>query len=269
MDAIINVRDVSFFYYPQSMVLSHIDTSVQRGQLVTLLGPNGAGKTTLLNCITGLLYPQDGLIEIYGKDIRKLSPKEIARSIAYVPQRTEVSFDYSVKDFVVMGRTAHLGIFSSPGTKDLDLAEAAMEQLNILQLRDRSINEVSGGEQQRACIARALAQEPNLIVMDEPIAALDFGNQVKVLKLIKQLSAKGHTILMTTHNPEHALLLGSDVWILHKDGSLEEGGISSMITEETLSQLYDADICVVSTGIVPRSVCLIRTLGETVSSDQS
>lgn len=260
MNALVEINGISFEYVRDHLILNNINASIVPGQLITLLGPNGVGKSTLLNCITGLLSPKSGEVLLNGKRIEALSRKMIARSIAYVPQKSAVSFDYSVLEFVVMGRTSQMNMFSTPSTKDYECAEKALEQLDVLELKDRPVSELSGGEQQKICIARAIAQMPELIIMDEPTSALDFGNQAKVLKLVKSLSSLGYAVLMTTHNPEHALLLDSDVWILHKTGILETGICSQMIEEQALSTLYQTNICISAVREAGRKACLIRSL---------
>lgn len=260
MNVLLEINRISFEYVQDHLILNNIEASIISGQLITLLGPNGVGKSTLLNCITGLLPPKSGEILLNGKRMETLSRKTIARSIAYVPQKSAVSFDYSVLEFVVMGRTSKMSMFSTPSADDYICAEKALEQLDVLDLKNRPISELSGGEQQKICIARAIAQAPELIIMDEPTSALDFGNQAKVLKLIKSLSSLGYAVLMTTHNPEHALLLDSDVWILHKTGILKTGICSQMIEEQALSSLYQTDICISEVNETGRKACLIRSL---------
>lgn len=260
MTPLIEIRSVSFSYMPEHPVLNNICASIMPGQLITLLGPNGVGKSTLLNCISGLLSPSCGEVLLNGKKMEKLSRKHIARNIAYVPQKPTVSFDYSVLEFVVMGRTSHMKLFSMPELKDYQCAERALKQMDILDFKDRPISELSGGEQQKVCIVRALIQEPQLIILDEPTSALDYGNQVKVLKLIKQLAESGYAILITTHNPEHPLLLNSNVWILDRDGKLNVGSSKDMITESKLTALYETDVCIMDVGSAGRRACIVRSI---------
>lgn len=256
MNSIVEAKKINFCYRESNNILMDIDFSIYPGQLISLLGPNGVGKSTFLNCICGLLKPQSGTVQLCGHDIFKKSRKSIAQSIAYVPQKTTVSFDYSVKDFVVMGRTAHMSMLATPTREDFEKANAAMKELGIIDFADRSISELSGGEQQKACIARALVQSPKLIVLDEPTSALDFGNQLKVLKLIKHLSETGYAILLTTHNPDHCIMLEGTVAILDKKGNLEMGTCSDVMNEERLRRVYNTELRLVYVDEIKRKVCV-------------
>jgi iron complex transport system ATP-binding protein len=257
---IISIKNLNFSYLEQKLVLSEINALVSKGDLITLLGPNGVGKSTLLNCITGLLPIKENVIKLNNLDIVSLKIKHIAQTIAYVPQTIQNNFDYTVKQYVTMGRTAHKNIFELPNERDYNIAEKALEELNILHLQKRSFYEISGGEQQQVCIARALAQQPKLIVLDEPTSALDYDNQIKVLKLSKKLSELGYAILMTTHNPEHSLLLDSKVWMLGRNGKMAVGVADELITEKTLRGLYASDICVSEIPSVNRKICFVNKL---------
>lgn len=254
--ALVQCDNINFSYDGKRQILNDVSFSIEKGQLVTLLGPNGVGKSTLLNCITGLLKPQGGKVLLDGKDIFSLSRKSIARKIAYVPQKNAVPFDYLVKEFVVMGRTAHLGILTTPSEHDYKLVDDALLKLGITDLADRQINELSGGEQQKACIARALVQEPSLVILDEPTAALDYGNQIKVLNLIKELLNLGFAVIQTTHNPDHCLMLGGLVAILDASGNLEIGKCSDIMTEKKLTNVYNTDLRLVYIKEIERETCV-------------
>jgi iron complex transport system ATP-binding protein len=260
MSSIISINNLTFSYNKERAVLCNIDTEVNKGDLVTLLGPNGVGKSTLLNCLTGLLAVKEGVIKLNGRDITSMKIRNIAQVIAYVPQKIQTNFDYTVREYVTMGRTAHKNIFEQPTKKDYIIAEEALNHLDILHFQKRSFNQMSGGEQQQVCIARAIAQQPQIIILDEPTSALDFDNQIKVLNLAKKLSDLGYAVLMTTHNPEHSLLLDSIVWILSRNGTMTEGTANDLVNERTLRGLYTSNICVSEMPSSKRRVCYVSSL---------
>ena len=253
---LLGVRDVDFAYPGRQRVLCGVTFDLAPGELCTLLGPNGAGKSTLLNCIMHLLENQRGTIELAGRDVRRLSSREIAQSVAYVPQTTNVAFNYDVRDYVAMGRAPFLKLYSSPTGRDMALVDDALERLGIAHLAGRPYTELSGGQRQLVDVARALAQQPRLILFDEPTSALDYGNQVKVLKMVAELSHEGYAILMTTHNPDHPILLGGSVCLLGRDGHLTKGTASEVMSEETLCKLYDCNLVVRHVEAAGRDVCM-------------
>lgn len=258
--SIVNCKNVSFAYDSEKTVLNNVTFSIEKGQLISLIGPNGVGKSTLLNCIAGLIKPDSGVIELNEKCISTMSAKTIAQNIAYVPQKNATSFDYSVKDFVVMGRTAQMSVLSVPSRNDYIKAQEALERLGVEHLSERSITKLSGGEQQKVCIARALVQEPKLIIMDEPTSALDYGNQMKVLKLIRELASLDYAVLFTTHNPDHSLILKSDVAILKNGGFLEFGKYSDILTQEKLSEVYNTELRLEYIAGIERMACIPKGL---------
>ncbi len=260
--ALLHVRDVSFAYEGQPDTLSHVTFDLRVGELCTLLGPNGAGKSTLLNCIMNLLAGQRGSIELDGRDTSRMSAREIARVAAYVPQTSNVAFSYDVRDYVAMGRTPHLKLCATPSAQDMRLVDEALERLAIEGLARRPYNELSGGQRQLVDVARALAQQPRLLLFDEPTSALDFGNQVRVLKLVADLAQDGYAILMTTHNPDHPILLGGSVCLLGRDGRLEKGSVCEVLREKKLRELYGCDLIVRHMPDAGRDVCVAPSFSK-------
>ncbi|EJZ70879.1 ABC transporter ATP-binding protein [Lachnoanaerobaculum sp. OBRC5-5] len=233
--------------YGNVPVLENVSLHIKQGEIVCILGPNGIGKTTLFRSVLGFLKLIKGEITLNGKSKSLITEKEFSKNIGYVPQGHEPPFPYSVKDVVVMGRAANLKRFESPGIDDYKMAYNAMEMLGISYLRNKTYTHISGGERQMVLIARALTQEPKLLVMDEPTANLDFGNQVHVLQCISKLTSSGLGVLMTTHNPDHAFLCCDRVILLTKDRQILEGTVEEIVTEENLKKAYGVDVKVSST----------------------
>ena len=226
------------FGFPGRTVGREVSFTLEAGEVMCVLGPNGGGKTTLFRTLLGLLEPHGGSIRLDSSPLKDLSRAEIARRIGYVPQGHSGYFAFTVREFVLMGRTAHLGIFSSPAKKDHGVAERALESLGIAHLADKPITEISGGERQLALVARALAQEPKLLVLDEPTASLDFGNQVRVLQRIAALASSGIAILFSSHDPDHAFLCARRALLLAQGRVLEMGAPRDVIRADTLERMY-------------------------------
>ncbi|MGH8724139.1 MAG: ABC transporter ATP-binding protein [Burkholderiales bacterium] len=226
------------FGFPGRTVGRDVSFTLDAGEVLCVLGPNGGGKTTLFRTILGLLSPHGGKISLDERPLDSLSRAEIARRVGYVPQGHSAYFAYSVREFVLMGRTAHLGVFASPGKNDFMVANRALESLGIAQLADQPVTEISGGERQLALVARALAQEPKLLVLDEPTASLDFGNQVRVLERIGALAGSGIAILFSSHDPDHAFLCARRALLLAEGRVLEIGTPREVIRSDTLERMY-------------------------------
>ncbi len=235
--------------YGTTTVLQDVTFTVESGEVLCLLGPNGTGKTTLFKSILGLLKIQAGSIELDGKDLLTLSRAQIARMIGYIPQAHNPPFPFKVLDVILMGRTAHLGVFASPGKEDLKIAEEILDTLNIRHLRNKIYTKISGGEKQLVMIARALTQKPLMLVMDEPTAALDFGNQLLVLSHIRRLADSGLGIVMASHFPDHAFLYSTKVILLKSGGLYAVGTPAEVITEQNLERLYGVNVKIVNTGV--------------------
>jgi iron complex transport system ATP-binding protein len=228
--------------YRDRLVGSGIAVDLREGEALALLGPNGGGKTTLLKTLLGLLPPREGTVTLNGKPLSSFSVRERARVIAYVPQVHSGTFAFPVETVVLMGRTAHGSLFARPSAKDVSVAAAMLARFGISHLAERPYTEISGGERQLVLLARALAQEPRFVVLDEPTASLDFGNQGKVLSEIEALAESGLGVLFTTHDPNHALRAAHRA-ILLRDGSIvAEGQTRSVLTRENLEALYGAPV---------------------------
>lgn len=254
---IIQVKDLSFSYNKNAKpVLDRVSLSLDEGEVMTILGPNGAGKSTLLNCIATLLEADEGTVTLCGKDAKDLKPKEVAKAISYVPQNHVPAFSYTVENFVLMGRAPTVGIFERPKAEDFEIVAKTLEEIGIAHLKDKPYTEISGGERQQATIARAIVAEPKAILFDEPTAHLDYGNQLKTLRLIKSLKEKGYAIIITTHDPDHAILLGGTTAILDRNGKLTVGKSEEIITEETLRELYDTELSLAKVDGVDRPICV-------------
>jgi len=254
---IIEVQNVNFAYEKNGrQILNDINLTLNEGQVMSILGPNGAGKSTLLNCIATLNEVDSGNIKLCGKDVTKMKPREVASILSYVPQNHTPAFSYTVFNFVLMGRAPKVGMFEKPKTEDFEVVAKVLEEVGIAELADKPYTEISGGERQQATIARALVQEPKAILFDEPTAHLDFGNQIKTLRTIKSLAEKGYAIIITTHNPDHAIMLGGTTAILDKKGHLEVGPTEEIITEERLKSVYDTKLKLSYFDEAGRYVCI-------------
>jgi iron complex transport system ATP-binding protein len=230
------------FGFPGRTIGREVSFALEAGEVMCVLGPNGGGKTTLFRTVLGLLEKHAGNIHLHGQPLEQLSRSEIARRVGYVPQGHAGYFAYTVREFVLMGRTAHLGIFSSPAKRDGMVAERALESLGIAHLADKPVTEISGGERQLALVARALAQEPKLLVLDEPTASLDFGNQVRVLQRISALAGSGISILFSSHDPDHAFLCAHRALLLAEGRVVEIGAPRDVIRADTLQRLYGVSV---------------------------
>lgn len=220
------------------VVSESVDLSIVAGEVLCLLGPNGCGKTTLFRTVLGLLPPLAGRVLVQGQPVQHWPRAEFARRVGYVPQAQAGVFAFEALDMVLMGRAARLPLLARPSGADRAMALACMQRLQIAHLAARRYTELSGGERQLVLIARALAQEPALLVMDEPTASLDFGNQIRVLEQIEVLSAQGMAMLLSTHQPEHGLRVASRIALLGHGRLLGVGEPRAVATPAALAELY-------------------------------
>ena len=228
--------------YRDRVVGRHLDVTLATGEVLALLGPNGGGKTTLLKTLLGLLAPRSGEVRLQGKLLDRYSSRERARLLAYVPQSHFATFAFTVETMVLMGRTAHRNLLSRPSAADREIAGQMLGRFAIAHLRERPYTMISGGERQLVLLARALAQEPQFIVLDEPTANLDFGNQGKVLRELRKLAASGHGVLFTTHDPNHAMRAAHRTYLLRGGERLGEDESGKILSRAQLEALYEAPV---------------------------
>jgi len=234
---------LSFFYHKGVAVLSGVSVQIPQGGLVGILGPNGSGKTTLLRLLGGLLKPNAGRVLLDGIDLSALPRTTVARRIAMVPQETQLAFDYSVLEMATMGRYPHLGAFEIEGPRDLQLAREALRATGTLHLESRLFNTLSGGEKQRVVIAGALAQAPDILLLDEPTASLDLGYQLEVRSILHSLNAERNlTIVVSTHDLNFAAGLCRELILLDKGRVLATGPTSSMLDPTLIRMLYGVEV---------------------------
>lgn len=229
-------------------VLEHVSMRLAAGEVCCVLGPNGVGKTTLFRSVLGSLPLIGGHVLLDGKDAASFTAGQLARKVAYVPQAHTPPFPFTVLDVVEMGRTAHLGLLAAPSHADRELALEALNTLGIAQLSNKLYTQISGGERQMVLIARALVQQAGVLVMDEPAASLDFGNQTELLAYVRQLADAGYSVLMTTHSPDHVFRCADTVLAVHGGGSYEFGPVDDVMTEACLSGLYNIELEIVGHG---------------------
>ncbi len=256
----IEVSELAFAYSGFGELFNNVSFTIKTGEVICILGPNGIGKTTLLNCIANLATPTKGKILINGRDMNKIPPRDIAKTISYVPQTVIPSFDYEVLEYVVTGCAPRLGTFERPKEKHYSIAKDAIKQMKISHIAHKAYTKISGGERQQVSIARAISQQPKIILMDEPTAHLDCGNQVKVLKIIKEMAQEGYGVVFTTHNPDQALLLKTKIAAFDKDGTFSFGTYREVLSEGFLKSMYGVNLHLYNIDEIGRSVCIAPAL---------
>ena len=253
---ILEVTDAAFSYDGERMIFEEISFAIGKGECLCILGPNGTGKSTLIKCLVNLMSLNTGRIRLNGADISGLTRPEIGTQIAYVPQGHQVVFPFSVEDYVLMGRSPHLSVFKSPGEEDRHIAAEALNTVGIRHLAARPVSEISGGELQLVLIARALAQQPSVMILDEPTSHLDFGNQVRVLRLIERLVAGGIAVVMSSHFPDHSFIIPQRVAIMKDKHFIAVGDADDVVTPAFLRQAYDIEVTVTHVEEVGRRICV-------------
>ncbi|MBN2898653.1 MAG: ABC transporter ATP-binding protein [Clostridia bacterium] len=226
----------SFSYSKDKKILEDLNLTLDKGKFLCILGQNGIGKTTFLNCLTGILKWDSGYVSLNGKRVDGISKE---KEVAYVPQARGVDFPFTALDMVAMGRTKHMGFFATPTRRDRLISLECLEMMGILDLADRKCSQMSGGQLQMVYIARALASNPRLIILDEPEAHLDFKNQALILNRLKDLvEEKGISCIMNTHHPQHALKISDYTLILGENGMYHYGETMDTLTEENINQYF-------------------------------
>lgn len=250
-DTILSIEDLHFNYARhQTEVLRGVNCHIKRGERIALLGSNGAGKSTLFSLITGLVKNYRGSVKLKGREIRDLDRHDVAQVISFVPQKHEPLFPFSVRDFILMGRYSKIGVFGNPTKEDLEAVEKAATETGAISFMDRPYNELSGGEIQLAIIARALAQDTEVLVLDEPNNHLDFKNQFTIFNLICEISKKRNTtLIMSLHNPNDVLLFSERAIVLNDGVVAADGQVSEILTTDLLARVFGVNaICLEGQG---------------------
>ena len=242
---ILEVENGCFGYPKQEEILKNINLHLEKGHILSVLGPNGIGKTTLLKCMIGLLPWTSGRSILNGTDLCKMKSKDIWNTISYIPQAHSFSFSYTGLEMVMLGRSSHLGLFEQPGAQEIEMAEAMMEKVGITRLAGKDCNRMSGGELQMVLIARALINEPELIILDEPETGLDFHNQILVLNMIERLAhEEGISAIMNTHYPTNAMGIADEAFMMNRKGDRFYGTTDSILNEQNISRSFDVNVIV-------------------------
>lgn len=244
--AMIALKNIQFHYDPGETILNDLSLSVERGSITAILGPNGTGKTTLLHTILGLLAPQSGEIWIAGKNISEYKRSELSQVMSLVPQSEVVPFNFKVIEYVLLGRTPQLGFLDMPSEHDIQLVRETLQLLEVNHLEQRPVTELSGGEQQMVVLARALVQEPQVLLLDEPTSHLDLSNKGRLLKILHTLAQRGVTIVFSTHDPDAAAMIADHVILLKAGAVLDAGLINQVLTSEKLTQTYGTEVKVLT-----------------------
>jgi len=242
-NSLIELDNVSFTYSSDNnQVLRTLSLSVKKGDITAILGPNGIGKTTLLYLILGWIKADSGSIIIGEKNQEDYKRREMGRIIGLVPQDEHISFEYSLLEYVLLGRSPHLHALESPGKKDYKAAVDALKKVGLEKLSDRPVTHLSGGEKQLVLVARSLAQEPKILLLDEPMSNLDLANKIRLIAVLNSLKNEGVTILFTSHEPEVAASISNYIILMGSDNNIVHGTTNKILTSESLSRIYGVNV---------------------------
>ncbi len=241
---LITVKGIRFCYYHLEWVLKNISLSLSKGEIVSIIGPNGSGKSTLLKLIAGIVKPQTGTIYINKQPIHSITRRNLALVLGYLPQNTESDFDYSAKEVVGLGRFPHLKGIGFLSRNDHEVVTRCLEATDILHLRDRTLSTLSGGEKKRVLLASVLAQEPEILLLDEPTASLDIHHQIRFYSLLRRLATEGLGIMVVTHDINLASVFSSRLLVLNKGRIIMEGTPQKVIKEDVMRSVYGNSLCI-------------------------
>ena len=249
----IEVKDLCFSY-GEHQVLNGVSFQIRRGELVALMGPNGTGKSTLFRLMLGFLHGQKGSIKIDGTELGLMSNAQRAGKLAYIPQSVDPVYNYTVEEVVLMGLTGSLGILDMPKKEHKQAVRQVLQMLGIEYLSERGYARISGGERQLVLLARAMVQRAGTLLMDEPTANLDYGNQHRVMKKVRELNREGYTVMMSTHNPEQAFLYADRAVILCDGSVVADGPPEEVLTREMLERIYGIPVVLADENLGTRKV---------------
>lgn len=241
--AILDVAGLTFGYRKNEAVLRDVSFTVEQGRFLCILGPNGSGKTTLFRCLLRSLRPQAGQIRLWGRDLRLYTAKALARLVGYVPQFPESTFAFTVRELVLMGRYAYTGALGLASREDAAVADAMMARTGTTEFAQRCLHELSGGQAQRVMIARALAQEPKLLLLDEPTSHLDMGHQLKIYELLRELAHEsGMTVICVSHDVNLAGQFADELLLMDQGIIAGKGACAAILTKEVLEKMYQVEV---------------------------
>jgi iron complex transport system ATP-binding protein len=244
--------------YAGKAVLHDVSVEIQAGDFYGVIGPNGSGKSTLLKTLTGIIKPMSGLVQLYGRDIGEMSPREIARKVAAIPQEVSVLFPFTSREIVAMGRHPHIGRFRRETSADLAVVEGSMRDTDTSLFADRYVDELSGGERQRVIIARALCQEPEVLFLDEPTSHLDINHQVEVFELLTELNRKRNlAVVVISHDLNICAEYCRELLIIKEGRIFRRGEPKNILTEEIVREVYGAEVSILTN---PRSEAPVVTI---------